>query len=63
MDANISNFRVYLGKSKNGIDGWKPLAHLEDYASMGKVWTSEVSDDILMAYESSPGFNGNNIIV
>ena len=63
LDASISNFITYLGRSKNGLDGWEPMATLATYASQGKVWTDPNSDAILFAYEYSPGFNGNNIIV
>jgi hypothetical protein len=63
MDAGIANFKTFLGRSKNGIDKWEPLVLIADSASMGRVWLSDSSDDILFAYESSPGFKGNNIVM
>lgn len=63
MDPSISNFVSYLAWSKNGLDNWEPLTYLEQYSSQGKVWISPNSDDILFAYEASPGLDGNNIVI
>lgn len=63
MDPSISNFKTYLARSKDGMDQWETITMLEKYSSQAKVWVSPTSDDILFAYEASPGFNGNNIII
>ena len=59
----ISNFVTYLARSKDGLNDWEPINFLEKYSSQAKIWVSPTSDHILFAYEASPGFNGNNIIV
>lgn len=63
MDPTIHNFVLYLSWSKNGIDNWEPVTELEREASQGKVWLSPDSDDILLAFETSPGMNGNHIVL
>lgn len=63
MDPSISNFKSYLARSKQGMDQWETITYLENYASQAKVWVSPTTDDILFAYEASPGFNGNHIVI
>lgn len=33
LDASISNFNLYLAKSKNGINGWQDVKLIDQYAS------------------------------
>lgn len=63
MDSTINNFITYLARSKNGMDNWELLTKLDEEASQVKIWLSPNSDDILVAYEASPGFRGNFIVV
>ena len=63
MDYTINNFITYLARSKNGMDNWELITALDEEASQVKVWLSPDSDDILLAYEASPGFKGNFIVI
>lgn len=63
MDHTINNFITYLARSKNGMDNWELITMLDEEASQVKIWLSPNSDDILVAYEASPGFRGNFIVV
>jgi hypothetical protein len=38
MDASISNFNLYLAKSKNGINNWHDIKLMDQYASQGRTW-------------------------
>ena len=62
-DLKISNFVIYLARSQNGLDDWETVTVLQASGSHAKVWVSPNTNDILMAYESSPGFDGNNIAI
>lgn len=33
LDASISNFNLYLAKSKNGINNWQDVRLVDQYAS------------------------------
>jgi hypothetical protein len=36
MDASISNFNLYLAKSKNGVNNWEDIKLIDQYASQGR---------------------------
>lgn len=63
MIPSISNFYTFLAKSPDGLNNWEKVVLLEKHASQAKIWLNPNGEDILMAYESSPGFNGNNLAV
>lgn len=62
MDASISNFNLYLVKSKNGVNNWQDVKLIDQYASQGRTWQNPKGDDIIVAYEqSNASFSGNSI--
>lgn len=62
MDASISNFNLYLVKSKDGVSNWEDVRLIDQFASQGKSWVNPKGNDIIVAYEqSNKSFSGNSI--
>lgn len=55
---DIDDYRLFIVRSKD-LKTWDRVVVIDDYASQGKVWIDETSNDILLAYEKSD--NGDYI--
>lgn len=49
---DIDDYRLFIVRSKD-LKSWERVTVIDDYASQGKVWIDETTNDILLAYEKS----------
>lgn len=53
LDPSISNYNMYLAKSKDGINDWQHITMLDQYASQARSWIAPNGKDIVVVYENS----------
>ena len=63
ISNDYESFNLYLAESADGLHDWKVVSLLQENASQGKVWLSPDSNDILLAYETTFGYDGNHITI
>ena len=59
IDLENAIFTIYLARSSNGLDDWISISTIQGSAYNPKVWVSPDTNDIILAYESNPGYNHN----